>query len=224
MASKATEAPANLHSLAAEVQKAAIRARADLDDCRRRLGELRTERETILNKPLASSDLEAEIERHLTKKGAEALDYLKGYAEEIRGKTAAMATIAPEQMAIFDPFDRSYLVEVVAFLADPEAAAKRIVQAVGDLDSKVPEGLPLEQRSAAVADLDARIAAAVATEDSIVASLAAAGIQVPSEHAPVPDPVPGERRMIDGKLQQWVSFTGGRNYGWYPVAELGQAA
>ena len=214
---------ATLHDLAGEIQRQVIRAKSELDDVRRRLDTLRTERETILNKPLASSDLEAEIARHLTKKGAEALDYLKGYAEEIRGKTAAMATIAPEQMAIFDPFDRSYLVEVVAFLSDPQAAAARIVQAVGTLPG-ADEGLPLEQRRAAVRELDEKIAAAVATEDGIVASLAAAGVQVPSEHAPVPDPVPGERRMIDGKLQQWVSFTGGRNYGWYPVAELGQAA
>lgn len=212
-----TEAP-SLHDLAGEIQRATIRARAELDDVRRRLADLRGEREAILNAPLAACDLASEIVRHIQKKSHEAHDFLRLTLQEMRDRSGSLATTAPETMATYDPFDKRWLPQVCALLADPEAAALRVLQAVGELDGTIPEGLPLERRREAVTALDQKIAAAVETESALVESLAAAGIQIPVENAPEPEPQPGERRVIGGKLQEWVTFTG-RDYGWWPVEQ-----
>lgn len=209
-----TEAP-SLRDLSREVERAAIKARAELDDIRRRLADLRAERELLLSAPLHSSDLAPELERHLRIKAAEAAQYLRETLAEMRDKTAGHVTVTPDTVASYAPLDKAWLPEVIAVLVDPADAARRLLAAAGELPG-VTEGLPLEQRRVKVADLDKQIAADAETEAALVESLQAAGIQIPAEHAPEPEPVPGERRMIGGRTQEWGTFNG-RDYGWWPV-------
>jgi hypothetical protein len=217
-----TEAP-SLRDLAGEIQRATIRARAELDDVRRRLSELRTERESILAAPMHSSDIQPELERHLRRKAAEASEYLQSVLGEMRDRSAGLASLEPESVANFSPLDKAVLPEVIAALLDPADAARRLMAAAGALPG-VTEGLPLDQRREVVAALDAKIDAAVQTESNLVESLRAAGVSVPVENAPVAEPAPGERRLIDGRMQQWVSFNGRGDFGWWPVDQLGHAA
>ncbi|NCA72739.1 MAG: hypothetical protein EOM91_22315 [Sphingobacteriia bacterium] len=221
-AAKTTEAP-SLRDLSQEIQKASIKARAELDDVRRRLASLRGEREGVLSQPLHRDDIAPQLEEHLRRKAAEAAEYLRASITEMRDKSAGYATLSPDSVANYAPLDKAWLPEIIAVLVDPADAAKRLLDAAGELPGVV-EGLPLEQRREAVRALDQKIAAAVETETALAESLRAAGIQVPVEGAPDPDPIPGERRMVEGKLQEWTSFTGGRNYGWWPVDRIEQAA
>jgi hypothetical protein len=142
----------------------------------------------------------------------------------MRQRTGALATIAPADIAPFSPFERSVLPEVVAFLADPQAVAQRILQAV-DLDATVAEGLPLDQRREAVRELDQKIAAAESHEASLIAGLAAAGIAVSMPTDPIPEPQAGDEKTINGELCRWVSYTGiPGTYGWMAVDRIEQRA
>jgi hypothetical protein len=180
MASKTatTEAP-SLRDLSQEVQRAAIRARAELADVRSRLSDLRSEREQLLSAPMHHTDLASELQRHIEAKARESAWFLRQHVQELRDRSAAMATTSPDEQAVYHPFDKAWLPEIVALLADPETAAKRILAVVGDdLDATVPEGLPIAERRAAVAALDASIAAAEEHEASLTEGLAAAGISL----------------------------------------------
>ena len=218
MAAKATPAPSpSLHDLAGEIQRQVIRARSELDDARRRLDELHSEREMILSAPMHSSDILSELERHLRIKAREASQYLRETITEMRDRSAGHVTVSPDTVACFAPLEKSTLPEVLAVLTDPADAARRLLVAAGELPG-VEEGMPLIERRVAVAKLDEQIAAAVETESALVESLAAAGIRIAMPTDPIPDPEPGERRMIGGKLQEWGTYTG-TSYGWVPVEE-----
>ena len=170
---------ATLHDLAGEIQRQVIRAKSELDDVRRRLDTLRSERETILSAPMHRDDLASELQRHIEAKARESAWFLRQHVQELRDRSAAMATTSPDEQAVYHPFDKAWLPEIVALLADPETAAKRILAVVGDdLDATVPEGLPIAERRAAVAALDASIAAAEEHEASLTEGLAAAGISM----------------------------------------------
>jgi hypothetical protein len=222
MASK-TATP-TLHDLAGEIQRATAKARAELDDVRRRLADLRSEREAILNKPLAACDLLPELERHMRIKAREAVDYLRETLAEMRNRTAGHVTVSPDTVASFAPLDKARLPEAIAVLIDPADAARRLLAAAGELPGD-PEGLPLEQRRKVVADLDQKIQAAESHEAELVAGLQAAGIKLPMPNDPIPEPRPGDEKTIAGDLHRWVSYTGiPGTYGWMPVAEIEQRA
>lgn len=223
-AKTATETP-SLRDLSAEIQRASIRAKAELHEARARLGELRSQREQLLSAPLHRDDLQSELARHVEKKGSEAIDFLRQTVQEMRDRTGSLATTAPETMATYDPYAKAWLPEVCALLADPEAVAQRILQAVGELDNTVPEGLPLVERRKVVADLDQKIQAAESYESELIQGLQAAGIKLPMPTDPVPEPQPGDEKVIAGDLHRWVSYTGrAGSYGWMPVAEIEQRA
>jgi hypothetical protein len=226
MAAKTASAEPALRDLAAEISRAGARAQNELADCRARLAEFRGQRELLLAAPLHHSDLESELVRHIEKKGKEALDFLRLTVEEMRQRTGPLATTAPEQMATFDPFDKGTLPEIVAFLSDARAVAQRILQAVGaDLDSKVPEGLPLVERRERVAALDQKIAAAEQHEADLIQGLQAAGIRVAMPNDPPAEPQSGDEKVIGGVPCRWVSYTGiPGTFGWLATDQIEQAA
>jgi small-conductance mechanosensitive channel len=205
---------ATLHDLAGEIQRQVIRAKSELDDVRRRLDTLRSERETILSAPMHHTDLASELQRHIEAKAKEAAHFLRASITELRDKSSRYATLSPDEQANFAPFDSRWTPELLAVLTDPETAAARIMAVVGDLDTE-GEGLPLEQRRAKVGDLDKQIAAAVETESALVESLAAAGISIPVENPPEAEPQPNEVRVINGKRLKWVTY--GHGFGWMPA-------
>jgi hypothetical protein len=216
-AAKTAAEPA-LRDLAAEIQRQVSRAQGELADCRRRLGELRSQREQLLSAPLHRDDLAPELKRHIEKHAIDAIDVLRLSVQELRDRTGPVATTAPETVAVYSPFERKTLPEVLALVLDADIVVERILQSIGELDGKIPAGLPLTERRAAVADLDKQIAAAAETESGLIQGLQAAGVKAAMPGDPAPEPVPGERRMIDGRLQEWATFTG-RDYGWWPVSE-----
>jgi hypothetical protein len=176
-AAKNAETP-SLRDLSREVEKAAIKARAELDDCRARLGEMRGQREQLLAAPLHHTDMADELARHLKAQGREVLHYLRGQLTEMRNKSASMAVTAPDQQAIYSPIDKARAADLLPILLDPEESARRLLAAVGDLPTE-GEGLPLEQRREAVAALDQKIQAAEQHEGELIAGLTAAGINLP---------------------------------------------
>jgi hypothetical protein len=225
MAAKTTETP-TLRDLAGEVARAVAKTQAELADARARLAEFRGQRELLLAAPLHSDDLVPELARHVAKTARESHEFLLLNLQEMRNKTGSMATTAPDSVASFAPFGRDFLPEVVAFLADPEAVAQRIVATVGaDLSDRIPEGLPLAERRAVVAELDAKIAAAEQTEAALIAGLQSAGIAVSMPTDPIPEPKPGDEKIINGEPCRWVSYTGiPGTFGWMSIAEIEQRA
>ncbi|WP_373510383.1 hypothetical protein [Thiocapsa sp.] len=172
--------------------------------------------------PLHHSDLEGELARHIEKKGREAIDFVRLTVQEMRDRTGALATTAPGSLAAYDPFDKQWLPQVCALLADPEAAAARIMAAVGaDLDTTVAAGLPIAERRAAVAKLDEQIAAGEQTESALIQGLQAAGIRIAMPNDPIPEPRPGDEKIVGGELCRWISFTGfAGTFGWFPISRL----
>jgi hypothetical protein len=226
MASKAAPAEApTLRDLAGEVARAVAKTQAELADARARLAEFRGQREQALAAPLAACDVASQLKLHIEKHSKDATDYLRLTIQEMRDRTAGIATVAPETMAVYSPFERGTLPEVLALVLDTDAVVERVLAAVGALDEKIPEGLPLAERRAVVAELDAKIAAAEQTEAALIAGLQSAGIAVSMPTDPVPEPKPGDEKIINGEPCRWVSYTGiAGTYGWMSIAEIEQRA
>ena len=224
MANKATTEAPSLRDLSQEIQRASIRAKVELADARARLGEMRGQRELLVSAPLHRDDLGPELERHLQAQGREVLAYLRAQITELRTKSASMATTDPAGQAIYSPLDSKWVADLLPILLDPEESARRLLAAVGEMDT-VGEGLPLAERRAALADLDRKIQAAEQHEAELIQGLQSAGIAVSLATDPTPEPKPGDEKLIRGELSRWVSFTGiPGTYGWLPISELEQAA
>ncbi|MFE8034573.1 hypothetical protein [Thiohalocapsa marina] len=179
MPAKKTDLRAAVGGLASAVQQ----SRARLAELRTHIAALEDERAAILSAPLHNSDMASELARHLQRQAADTRHELRILLGEMRNKATTAATLTPDESPVFSPIESRNVAGMVAILSDPAEAAARLLAAAGELPQDRQEGLPLAERRAAVAEIDAQLETARAEADELAGALSAAGVDVANVRA-----------------------------------------